>query len=80
MVLDKEDVYTYSTKQNFNPEISIETEFVRVDNMIPQIIWTGSFLKSQGFIATNNIIYQDNQKKMSMQKKDTCPMVIERVA
>ncbi len=38
-----------------------------MDNLIPQILWVGLFLKAQGFAVSNNILYQDNKSAMLLE-------------
>ncbi len=35
--------------------------------MIPQILWVRLFLKAQGFVVSNNILYQDNKSEMLLE-------------
>ena len=45
-----------------------EAELIRADGAMPQMIWTGYFLESQGYGVDNNILYQDNMSAMLLEK------------
>ena len=60
--------YVQSIKQNLNTKSSTESELVRVDDLLTQVIWTQYFLKEQGYIIHNNVIYQDNQSTIILEK------------
>ncbi len=57
-----------STKQKLNTRSSTETEVVAVDDLMPSILWTRLFLDAQGYGVTENIIYQDNQAAILLEK------------
>ena len=57
-----------SRKQKLNTKSSTEAEVVGVADMLPYNIWLRNFLKSQGYILTENILYQDNQSAIRMEK------------
>ena len=57
-----------SSKQKLNTRSSTETEVVGVDDLMPSILWTRLFLESQGYGVRENIIYQDNQAAMLLEK------------
>ena len=59
---------TASTKQKLNTRSSTESELVAVDQMMPAILWTRLFLEAQGYGVTENIIYQDNQAAILLEK------------
>ena len=56
-----------STKHKLNTRSSTESEIVAVDNMIPQILWSCLFMKAQGFVVRDNILYQDNKSAMLLE-------------
>ncbi len=56
-----------STKHKLNTHSSTESEIVAVDNLIPQILWVHLFMKAQGFVVSNNILYQDNMSAMLLE-------------
>ena len=39
-----------------------------VDYLMPQILWMRYLLEAQGFKVLNNIVYQDNQIYMKLEK------------
>jgi hypothetical protein len=53
-----------STKHKLNTHSSTESEIVAVNNLIPQILWVRLFMKAQGFVVIDNILYQDNKSVM----------------
>ena len=57
-----------STKQKLNTRSSTETEIVGVDDMMPGILWSRLFLEAQGYGVNENIVFQDNQTAMLLEK------------
>ena len=47
---------------------STESEVVGVNDYLPYNIWVTLFLKEQGITLYKNILYQDNQSAMKMEK------------
>ena len=47
---------------------STEAELVATDDVIAQIVWTRNFLEAQGVKVDRNIVYQDNQSAMLVEK------------
>ena len=68
MYMGKGEVYYASSKQELYTKSSTEVELVGVDDLMPQILWTRYFLEAQGFKVLYNIIYQDNQRSMKLEK------------
>jgi Reverse transcriptase (RNA-dependent DNA polymerase) len=60
--------YVTSTKQKLNTRSSTESELVAVDDCMPAICWTRYFLESQGYGVFENILYQDNQSAILLEK------------
>ena len=54
-------------KQKLNTKSSTEAELVVVDDILTQVICTRYFLKEQGYMIHNNIIYQDNQSAIKLE-------------
>ena len=52
--------YMQSRKQKLDTKSSTEADLVGLDDVLIQVIWTRSFLKEQGYIIHDNVIYQDN--------------------
>ena len=57
-----------STKQKLNTRSSAESELLGVDDMMSSILWTRHFLLSQGYKVTDNVVYQDNQSAILLEK------------
>jgi hypothetical protein len=47
---------------------STESELIGVYDVMPQIIWTGYFLKAQGLDVVESILYQDNMSSILLEK------------
>ena len=54
------------SKKKLNTKISTEAELVGVDYVLTQVIWTQYFLKEQGHMIQDNVIYQDNQSAIRL--------------
>ena len=59
---------SHSGKQKLNTRSSTETELVGVDDMMPDVLWSALFLQEQGFEIKNNLIHQDNQAAILLEK------------
>ena len=59
---------SHSGKQKLNTRSSTETELVGVDDMMPDVLWSALFLQEQGFEIKNNLIHQDNQVAILLEK------------
>jgi hypothetical protein len=57
-----------SSKQKLNTRSSTESELVAVDDMMPTVLWARQFLEEQGHDVLNNVIYQDNQAAILLEK------------
>jgi hypothetical protein len=57
-----------STKQKLNTRSSTESELVSVDDMMPAICWTRYFLLEQGYEVRENIVYQDNESAILLER------------
>ena len=57
-----------STKQKLNTRSSTEAELVGVDDLMPAICWTRYFMEAQGYKVTENIVYQDNQSAILLER------------
>ena len=53
-------------KQKLKTKSSTEAELIGVDDVPTQVIWTRYFLKEQGYMIHNNVIYQDNQSAIRL--------------
>ena len=61
-------MYSASQKQRINTKSSTEAEVVGTDDGMPLIIWMKNFLTAQGFNVLDNIVYQDNQSTMLLER------------
>jgi hypothetical protein len=61
MSLGKGAPISFSRKQKLNVRSSCEGELVRIDDILPVILWTRYFIESQGYTVEQNIMYQDNK-------------------
>ena len=55
-------------KQKLNTNSSTEAELVDVDDVLTQVIWTRYFLKEQGHMIHDIVIYQDKQSAIRLEK------------
>ena len=55
-------------KQKINSKSSMEVEVIGIDDALSQIIWTRNFLLSQGHNIIDNVVYQDNESAMLLEK------------
>ena len=51
-----------------NTKSSNEAELVGVDDLMPQILWMKYFLGAQDMNVSDNVVYQDNQGAMKVEK------------
>ena len=68
MMIGKGSVYSMSSKQKINTRSSTEAELVGVDDAIGMAMWMRMFMEHQGYSIQDNIIYQDNQSAMLLEK------------
>jgi hypothetical protein len=61
-------IYSLSKKQKLNTESSTEAELVGADDILPQMIWTRNFMMAQGWTVRQNLLYQDNQSAMLLER------------
>ena len=54
-------ITSLSRKQGMNTRSSTEVEVVATDKIIAPMIWTQLFLKAQGYLVKENILYQDDK-------------------
>ena len=57
-----------SGKQKLNTRSSTESELVGVDDLMPEVLWSRLFLEGQGYGVKDNLIYQDNQAAILLEK------------
>ena len=58
-----------STKQKLNTMSSKTSELVVADGFLPKIFWVKSFLAEQNLKLDQNVLFQDNQSAMLLEKK-----------
>jgi hypothetical protein len=57
-----------STKQNLNTRSSMEMEIVGAEDFLPAICWTRYFMKAQGYGVKDNVLFQDNNSSILLEK------------
>ncbi|KAG7374846.1 reverse transcriptase RNA-dependent DNA polymerase [Nitzschia inconspicua] len=68
MTLGKGSVYSMSTRQKLNTRSSTEAELVGVNDAMSLILWTRHFLEAQGYTVEKNVVYQDNESAILLEK------------
>jgi len=68
MSLGKGSVYSTSTKQKINTKSSTEAELVGAYDSMTLALWTQKFMEAQGYHIGDNVIYQDNQSAMLLER------------
>jgi len=61
-------VHYRSGKQELNTKSSTESEVVGTSNYVPYNVYLKNFIEAQGQVLKKNVIYQDNQSAMKMEK------------
>ena len=61
-------VSTKSSTQKINTKSSTEAELVAMSEFLPYNIWMYNFISAQGYTIKDNIIYQDNQSAIKMER------------
>ena len=54
--------------EKINTKSSTEAELVGVSDYLPYNIWLTMFLEDQGYVLKSNVLYQDNQSAIKMEK------------
>ena len=57
-----------SSKQKLNTKSSTEAELIGMSDSVPYNLWTVYFLRSQGIKVSSNILFQDNQSAIKLEK------------
>ena len=57
-----------SVKQKLNTDSSTTSELVAVHQTLPMVLWVPLFLEEQGYKIDENVVYQDNQSAMLLEK------------
>ena len=61
-------VLSSSMKQKMNTKSSTESELVGAYDGLSLILWSRYFIEAQGYTINHNILYQDNQSTMLLQR------------
>jgi hypothetical protein len=67
MSLEKGAVISFSNKQKINSKSSTESELIGADQAFSLILHTRYFIKAQGYLVKQNILFQDNQLMMQLE-------------
>ena len=67
LLIGKGSLYSMSTKQKLNTKSSAEAELVAVEDLMPHILWTKTFLEGQGLNMKDNMIHQDNKSAIKLE-------------
>ena len=70
-------LYSALSKKKLNTKSSTEAELVGVDDLMPQILWMRYLLEVQGMKVSDNLVYQDNQSAMKLEKMEEHQVVSE---
>jgi hypothetical protein len=57
-----------SVKQKLNTDSSTTSELVAVHQCLPKILWAKLFIEAQGYLINENIVYQDNQSAILLER------------
>ena len=57
-----------SQKQKLNSRSSTESKIIVVDDVMDKILWTKLFLHDQGVEIDQNVLFQDNQSSIHLEK------------
>ena len=68
MTMGKGAITSICRKQNLNTRSSTEAEVVAADYAVGPLIWTDNFLTAQRYNIKENILFQDNQSAMLLEK------------
>jgi hypothetical protein len=68
MSLGKGSIHSTSVRQKLNTKSSTEAELVGVDDVMPMTLWTRQFMEGQGYDITENVVHQDNQSSMLLER------------
>jgi hypothetical protein len=68
MTFGKGSAYSTSVRQKMNGRSSTEAELIGVNDVMGIILWTRHFLEAQGYEVVDNIILQDNESAILLEK------------
>lgn len=67
-MIGKGALYAFSNKQRINTRSSTEAELVGVNDAMGMILWVRNFMEAQGYTVTDNVVFQDNQSAILLEK------------
>jgi hypothetical protein len=67
MTMGGGSIYSTSMKQKLVTRSSTEAKVIAVHDVMPQILWTSNFLKAQGFMVNDSVVYQDNKSALQLE-------------
>ena len=68
MSLGKGAMASRSSKHKINSRSSTEAEIIGVDDHMSSVLWTLRFLHAQGYGIEENVVYQDNQSAILLER------------
>ena len=68
MMMNQGALFALSNKQKLNTRSSTEAELVGVNDAMTMILWMKCFIEAQGYPVLENVIYQDNESSMKLEK------------
>ena len=68
MMMNHGALFSLSSKQKLNTRSSTEAKLVGVNDAMTMILWMKHFIEAQGYPVHENIIYQDNESSMKLEK------------
>lgn len=68
MTFGKGAAYSLSKKHKLNTKSSTEAEVVSADDVMGQLLWTRYFMEGQGYRPKKNLLAQDNESAMRLEK------------
>ena len=60
-------VHQRSSKQKINVKSSTEAELVGTSEYVPYNVWLRNFLEEQGYMLSDNVLFQDNESSIKME-------------
>jgi hypothetical protein len=66
--LGKGAAVSLSVKQKLNSTSSTEGELIGAADVMPKLLWSRYFLDAQGYDVKDNILYQDNQSTIKLER------------
>ena len=67
-MMNRGAMFAMSSKQKLNTRSSTEAKLVGVNDAMTMILWMKHFIEAQGYPVRENIIYQDNESSMKLEK------------